>query len=126
MSTCGAIRFSGIEVGGAPGIAAERHRRALTALMPPIRSTVCHLAVPHVPAIPLEQNDELGGDEPTPRPLCRRALPGRYRDGTFPQPLRLGPQSIGWWRAEILEWLESLQRAGAALDDGRQRKPARG
>jgi len=50
----------------------------------------------------------------------------RYRDGTFPEPVRLGPQSIGWWRAEILEWLESLQRAGAALDEARKRKAGRG
>ena len=58
--------------------------------------------------------------------LSKATIHRRYRDGMFPQPLRLGPQSIGWWRAEILEWLESLERAGSVLDDGRQRKRARG
>ena len=58
--------------------------------------------------------------------LSKATIHRRYRDGTFPEPLRLGPQSIGWWRAEILEWLESLQRAGAALDEARKRKAGRG
>ena len=58
--------------------------------------------------------------------LSKATIHRRYRDGTFPEPVRLGPQSIGWWRAEILEWLESLQRAGAALDDARKRKAGRG
>ena len=58
--------------------------------------------------------------------LSKATIHRRYRDGTFPEPVRLGPQSIGWWRAEILEWLESLQRAGAALDESRKRKAGRG
>ena len=58
--------------------------------------------------------------------LSKATIHRRYRDGTFPEPVRLGPQSIGWWRAEILEWLESLQRAGAALDEARKRKAGRG
>ena len=59
--------------------------------------------------------------------LSKATIHRRYRDGTFPRPLRLGPQqSIGWRRAEILEWLDSLPRAGAALDHGREKKPARG
>ncbi|MCY4480285.1 MAG: AlpA family transcriptional regulator [Rhodospirillales bacterium] len=58
--------------------------------------------------------------------LSKATIHRRYRDGTFPEPVRLGPQSIGWWRAEILEWLESLQRAGAALDEARKRKAGHG
>ena len=58
--------------------------------------------------------------------LSKATIHRRYRDGTFPEPVRLGPQSIGWWRAEILEWLESLQRAGAALDEAGKRKAGRG
>ena len=58
--------------------------------------------------------------------LSKATIHRRYRDGTFPEPVRLGPQSIGWWRAEILEWLESLQRAGAAFDGARKRKAGRG
>ena len=34
---CGAIRFAGLEADGAPGIAAQGHRRALTNLMPATR-----------------------------------------------------------------------------------------
>ena len=58
--------------------------------------------------------------------LSKGTIHRRYRDGTFPRPLRLGPQSIGWPRSEILEWLESLPRAGAALDGGRDRNRAWG
>ena len=58
--------------------------------------------------------------------LSKATIHRRCRDGTFPEPVRLGPQSIGWWRAEILEWLESLQRAGAVLDEIRKRKVRRG
>ena len=58
--------------------------------------------------------------------LSKATIHRRYRDGTFPRPLRLGPQSIGWWREEILEWLESLQRAGARFEDGRHKKAVHG
>ncbi len=58
--------------------------------------------------------------------LSKTTIHRRYRDGTFPRPLRLGPQSIGWRRAEILEWLESLPRAGAGADDGGVKAHARG
>ena len=57
--------------------------------------------------------------------LSKTTIYRRYRDGTFPRPLKLGPQSIGWRRGEILEWLESLPRAGAA-DDGGAKIRARG
>ena len=49
--------------------------------------------------------------------LSKTTIHCRYREGTFPRPLRLGPKSIGWRREEILEWLESLPRAGAATGD---------
>ena len=48
----------------------------------------------------------------------RAAIDRRHRDGTFAKSLRLGSQSTGWRNVEILEWLESLGRAGAVLDDG--------
>ena len=51
--------------------------------------------------------------------LSKSTIHRRYRAGTFPRPLRLGPQSIGWRREEIVEWVESLPRASAALQDGR-------
>ena len=36
-----------------------------------------------------------------------------YRDvkaGTFPPPLELGPNSVGWYEDEIVDWLESRPR----------------
>ena len=45
--------------------------------------------------------------------LSKATINRSYRDGSFPRPLRLGPQSIGWPRNETLEWLGSLPRAGA-------------
>ena len=53
--------------------------------------------------------------------LSKTTIHRRYRAGSFPQPVRLGPQSIGWWREEVLEWLESLPRAGAVAQGGRER-----
>ena len=50
---CGSIRFSGLEADGAPGVAAEGHWRALTALMPAIRSTAGRLAAHYVPGTPV-------------------------------------------------------------------------
>ena len=50
---CGAIRFSGLEADGAPGLAAEGHRRALTGLLPAIRSIAGRLAAHYVPGTPL-------------------------------------------------------------------------
>ena len=50
--------------------------------------------------------------------LSKTTIHRRYRAGTFPRPVRLGPQSIGWRREEVLEWLESLPRAGGAAHDG--------
>ena len=32
----------------------------------------------------------------------------------FPRPIRLGPNSVGWRRAEIEEWLNARERAGSA------------
>ena len=50
---CGAVRFAGLEADGAPGIAAQGHRRALTDLMPAIRSIAGRLAAHYVPGTPL-------------------------------------------------------------------------
>ena len=50
---CGAVRFSGLEADGAPGIAAQGHRRALTALMPAIRTIAGRLAAHYVPGTPV-------------------------------------------------------------------------
>lgn len=58
--------------------------------------------------------------------LSKTTIYRRYRDGTFPRPLKLGPQSVGWRRREILEWIESRPRSGAAADDDGARVRARG
>ena len=50
---CGAIRFSGLDADGAPGLAAEGHRRALTQLLPEIRAVAADLAAHYVPGTPL-------------------------------------------------------------------------
>ena len=53
--------------------------------------------------------------------LSKTTIHRRYRAGSFPRPLRLGPQSIGWRREEIVEWLDSLPRAGDGGRDGEPR-----
>jgi len=36
--------------------------------------------------------------------------------GDFPQRIRLGPNSVGWWEAEIDEWLSARARASRRED----------
>ena len=50
---CGAVHFSGLDADGAPGIAAQGHRRALTSLLPAIRAIAARLAAHYVPGTPL-------------------------------------------------------------------------
>jgi prophage regulatory protein len=38
----------------------------------------------------------------------------RVRAGTFPAPVELGPNSIGWWEDEIEGWLASRPRVSYA------------
>ena len=52
--------------------------------------------------------------------MSKGTIHRRYREGTFPRPLKLGVQSIGWRRKDIDDWLESLPRAGGASDDAGQ------
>ena len=35
-------------------------------------------------------------------------------DDPFPKPIRLGPNSVGWRKAEVEAWLDSRERAGSA------------
>ena len=35
-------------------------------------------------------------------------------DDPFPRPIRLGPNSVGWLKAEIEAWLGRRERAGSA------------
>ena len=34
-------------------------------------------------------------------------------DDPFPKPIRLGPNSVGWRKAEIEAWLDARERAGS-------------
>ena len=36
------------------------------------------------------------------------------KDDPFPRPIRLGPNSVGWRKAEVEEWLDARERAGSA------------
>lgn len=38
----------------------------------------------------------------------------RVRAGTFPAPVQLGPNSIGWYEDEIEDWLKSRPRVSYA------------
>lgn len=38
---------------------------------------------------------------------------GRASD-PFPRPIRLGPNSVGWRRCEVVAWLDARERAGSA------------
>jgi len=37
--------------------------------------------------------------------LSRSTIYGAVSAGTFPRPINLGPQSVGWIEAEIEQWL---------------------
>ena len=37
--------------------------------------------------------------------------------GEFPRPVRLGPRAVGWFEAEVGEWLVSRERAGSWTRD---------
>ncbi len=39
-------------------------------------------------------------------------------DDPFPEPIQLGPNSIGWYEDEILAWLESRPRGHLVQPDG--------
>ena len=30
----------------------------------------------------------------------------------FPKPIKLGVRAVGWWRCEVLAWLDGRERAG--------------
>jgi prophage regulatory protein len=39
----------------------------------------------------------------------------RIQDGTFPQPVELGPNSVGWIEEEIDAWIKSRRRGSIKL-----------
>lgn len=32
------------------------------------------------------------------------------REGDFPEPLKLGPRSVGWYESDVTEWIKSRNR----------------
>ena len=48
--------------------------------------------------------------------LSRSTLRRMVERGDFPQPVRLGLRSIGWWQHEVLDWLESRPRVSSGED----------
>ena len=38
---------------------------------------------------------------------------GQRRDGSFPKPVRLGPNAIGWREDDVREWIDSRPDASA-------------
>lgn len=39
--------------------------------------------------------------------LSRSTIYARVAEGTFPQPVNIGPRAVGWIEAEIVDWLNT-------------------
>lgn len=37
--------------------------------------------------------------------LCRSSIYNKINEGTFPRPVRLGPQSVAWLQSEVQLWM---------------------
>ena len=46
--------------------------------------------------------------------LSRTSLYKQVRQGRFPKPRRVGPNSVRWLEAEVIDWLTSLPTEDAA------------
>jgi prophage regulatory protein len=46
--------------------------------------------------------------------LSRSSIYRRAEDGTFPQPVQLGPRTVGWVEAEVQSWIEQRIRDSRA------------
>ena len=42
--------------------------------------------------------------------ISRAAIYAQMSEGTFPRPVKIGPQAVRWYRDEILTWIESRPR----------------
>jgi prophage regulatory protein len=49
--------------------------------------------------------------------LSREQIRQKRKDGTFPEPLAMGENSVAWLESEIDAWIESRPRAIAATDN---------
>ncbi|MFK0088738.1 helix-turn-helix transcriptional regulator [Pseudomonas sp. NPDC090755] len=52
--------------------------------------------------------------------LARNTIYRRMREGTFPQQIRLGPNSVAWLQSSISEWMSSLVVAASSVDRNSQ------
>ena len=43
--------------------------------------------------------------------LGRSTIYRLMRDGSFPEPLKIGPRAVRWWESEIEAWLAARPRA---------------
>ena len=50
--------------------------------------------------------------------LSRAKVWSKVRAGTFPRPIELGVNSVGWQAAEIAAWLESSKRGDYGAQSG--------
>jgi prophage regulatory protein len=48
--------------------------------------------------------------------LSGATLYRRIAEGTFPRPVKLGPNSVGWKASEVQEWMDSLPDTGPTLE----------
>ena len=48
--------------------------------------------------------------------FSRQTLYRRIADGSFPRPVRISRQAVGWIKIEVEDWLKSRPRAGRELD----------
>ena len=48
--------------------------------------------------------------------LSRSTIYARMAEGTFPRPVRLGKQSVGWIESDIDEWLDQRISAGGTAE----------
>ena len=37
--------------------------------------------------------------------LCRSSIYNKINEGTFPRPVKLGPQSVAWLQSEVQLWM---------------------
>ena len=48
--------------------------------------------------------------------MSRSTLYDAMAAGEFPKPIRVGKRSVRWFEDEIVEWMESRERAGSQPD----------
>jgi len=58
--------------------------------------------------MPLPEVQKIAGDK------SRTTIWRWCRDGNFPKPHQIGPNSIAWLETEVMEWIEQKTSASAA------------